>query len=229
MNTRTILSVALATLFLSISFCGKKDTPTGNASENAYLADTAIVRAILDTNGITNVGIIKVARLETRNSLYRVVNLKLIRDSLQGGIISFIPSSIGNLGALEILTLENDSIPVLPAELGTLTNLTTLSIKTCKIGSLPSTIGNCVALTHIYAQGNVLTTLPSTIGSLASLSLLDLTSNMIASLPDQITSLSCDLFIDGNKLCSPDVTVSASIQTWLDGHSSGWRNTQICP
>lgn len=92
--------------------------------------------------------------------------------------------------AFEVTTLKNLSIDgqigELPDELGNLTALEDLSISSLELTSLPATIGKLVNLTALRAYSNKLTTLPPEIGALTKLRKAVLWSNQFKTLPPEI-------------------------------------------
>jgi hypothetical protein len=229
MKSRIVWPVVLAILVLSISFCAKKNNPLDTASEDAFLADTAAVHAILDINGLTTISYAAVTTMDTANGLYRAVGLNLNHSKLQGGTISSIPANLGVLTALGNLAFDSNSVTSLPAEIRNLVNLTSLSAIKNQLGSLPDAIGQCSKLRTLNVSDNMLQTIPSTISSLTQLRVLDLRGNQIATIPDAVAGLTGALqgvFVDNNKICAP----SSAVTTWLNTYAgSSWSATQVCP
>ena len=108
-----------------------------------------------------------------------------IRDS----ILYKLPESIGELAALQTLTLVRNEISSLPEAIGQLTMLKILNLNANQLSSLPENIGQLTRLHTFYLENNQLTSLPETIGQLTMLQILKLNANQLSSLPETIGHL----------------------------------------
>ncbi len=107
--------------------------------------------------------------------------------------LAALPATIGELGALNDLTLRNCSnLAALPAAIGELKALTKLNLQWCSsLTALPESIGELKALTTLdLSYCSSLAALPAAIGELGALKMLNLQgcSNLVA-LPDTIGEL----------------------------------------
>ncbi len=120
----------------------------------------------------------------------RVTNLGFNSNNLNGTL----PSEIGNLTALQILSLQGDSglTGTLPGEIGNMVSLTNLSLNYNQLlGNIPSSIYLLPNLTHISFFGNNLVgTISDSIALASNLELFDVSNNNITgSVPNTVTSL----------------------------------------
>ncbi len=88
-----------------------------------------------------------------------------------------------------VITANNKKLTRIPSSIGQLTALEVLNINSNNLESLPATLGNINYLTTITAANNNLNTVPSELGQLTNLTLLSLTQNPITSIPQEV----CDL------------------------------------
>jgi hypothetical protein len=197
-----------------------------NGDTIAYAADTALIRAILDSNGLTTTQARDVALFD---SSWRASVLDL---SMVSGTVTRLPAQIGELAHLTELNLSYQlQLKTLPAEIGQLSQLTTLNASHSGIKNIANPVFNCSLLVTLDLFNDSLTALPYTIGRLQHLSKLQIEYNQLPDLPDSIVRLSVPgqwTNVDGNKLCALD-----SVKTsWLGLHSydSNWLQYQVgCP
>jgi hypothetical protein len=159
---------------------------------NDYPCDSAVVRQLLDTNGLDTLTVEKVAgprkgRIDSLN--------------LTGKGIAVLPSTIGKLTSLKYLflgCLRYSGLPIgpycntlvkLPDEIGTLDSLVGLNVDGNQLTSIPATIGGLKQLTGLILSSNHLTAIPGEIGMLKNLRTLDLYHNDLQTLPDEIGQL----------------------------------------
>ena len=102
-----------------------------------------------------------------------------IRDS----ILYKLPNRIGELAALERLTLVHNKIRSLPEAIGQLTMLTILNLNANELTSLPETISQLTMLKILKLNANRLSSLPETIDQLAHLQELDVQNNPLTTRP----------------------------------------------
>lgn len=138
----------------------------------------------------------------TTDNSGRVTGLDLPDNGLTGRI----PSELGDLEHLQVLTLDrNDLSGPIPPELGRLANLQHLDLGSNHLtGPIPGELGNLRALEILNLDRNALSgSIPPELGDLADLKHLDLGSNdLTGPIPgelDNLESLTL-LHLDGNSL-----------------------------
>jgi Leucine-rich repeat (LRR) protein len=132
----------------------------------------------------------------------RVVSVTLNNNNLTGNL----PSSIGNLTALNQLSLANNKlIGTIPAEIGNILPLKILYLFGNQLtGSIPDNFINLVNVENLWLYANQLSgTVPVNIGNLAALKSLNLRDNNLSgNIPasiGQLTNLEF-LYLNGNQL-----------------------------
>ena len=137
------------------------------------------------------------------NGQGQVTHLSLRNNGLSGSL----PSSLGNLEALQVLSLDRNSIG----------------------GSLPSQLGNLSNLKRLAMNRNSLAgSIPSGLGNLPNLSIIGLARNSLSgSVPSGFTSLANlqRLAIANTGLCAPD---TAAFDDWLDTVSDKPGGVETC-
>ena len=129
-----------------------------------------------------------------------------------------LPAELGNLTALECLSLGRNQFTELPPELGNLTALETLRLHGNQLsGSIPPELGSLAALELLYLRHNQLTgSIPPELGNLTELVMLELYRNQLTgSLPRtflQLQGLDVFWFSTNAGLCAPP---DDEFQTWL--------------
>ncbi len=152
----------------------------------------------------------------TTNAEGEVIRLELRINNLSGSL----PASLGQLDALEVLSLDRNSLSgSLPAELGNLSKLTRLAMNRNQLsGSIPSELGQLSKLSIIGLARNQLSgSLPESLGGLSGLTRLALHHNagLSGELPQGlVNSALVYLHFQESGLCAPS---DAAFQTWLDG------------
>jgi Leucine-rich repeat (LRR) protein len=120
----------------------------------------------------------------------RVTSLDLANNNLSGQI----PTEIGNLTLVDILSLDNNQLSgSIPPSIGDLSNLKFLVLRYNQLsGSIPSSIGALSNLESLNFSFNQLSgTIPLEIVSLTQLEDLDLSNNLlVGSIPNSIGNLS---------------------------------------
>lgn len=146
------------TLFIAITFFN-----FSSYSEDNFLNDREAVRAILDSNGLFTVTYNEVSVLD---STPRIIELHLSQTE-----ITSIPSEIGKLSALKVLTLGGN-LDTLPIEFCNLTNLEKLNLSySCILQTLPDSLGKLSKL-HTISGGRI-HILPNSAGDLTQLTLIE--------------------------------------------------------
>ena len=137
------------------------------------------------------------------------------------GLTGEIPSELGSLSDLEVLSLVGNSLTgAIPSELGDLSNLRVLNLTSNSLtGEIPSKLSNLSNLRALYLTGNSLTDkVPSELGDLSSLEDLHLDNNSLTGeIPLDFLDLSSLLLFYwdvNNGLCAPD---TSEFDDWLDG------------
>ncbi|GAA6006965.1 hypothetical protein JCM11491_001457 [Sporobolomyces phaffii] len=146
------------------------------------------------------------------NSLTRFsltgTGMTLTTLNLSYGKLSTLSADLfDNLGSLETLILDSNTLRILPETLGTLTNLVNFSIKNNLLTNLPESIGQLQRLATLQVSGNNLHDLPPQIWLCAQLVTLNASSNLIKDFPD--------------PTLSPAIPVPASTPQDLDGEIGG--------
>lgn len=230
--------------------CGTSDS---NLLSGTYVADTTIIRSILDLNGLTGVQIQSVATdsiFDFASSARRVTRLNLWGTSIGAHDIDTLPPSIGDLSELIYLDVKDNTIKQIPSTVGKLSKLAYLNVSNNDLIALPDSLRFCIKLTSLFAnnnhisslsanfpnitllsdlhlESNNLTTLPSTIGSLSHLRVLTISSNYLTELPPSIMTITTLEYIEvtGNKLCEL-ATLQSSVHTWLNTISPNYKSSQ---
>ncbi len=127
-----------------------------------------------------------------------------VKLNLSNYNLSFLPTEIGQLGALTNLLLHNNHLPSLPKEIDRLKNLTALRLDHNRLTSLPKEIGQLRALCMLWLDYNRLTTLPKEIGQIGALIHLVLANNRLTNLPKEISQLRALIYlgVENNRLTS---------------------------
>ncbi|MBD3319841.1 MAG: hypothetical protein GF350_01965 [Chitinivibrionales bacterium] len=203
-------------------------------------ADSIIVRAILDSNGLTdtrvefvtttvmgsvvemNLSDLPITTIPSCISqLFSLEVLEMYDCSL-----SVLPPQVGSVRGLKELYLENNQLTTLPGAVCNLTNLEILYITSNQLESFPDDMGNMTSLKEIYADENALAALPWSLFIIDSLEYVDVTNNELTDLPSSLLSNSrVFLGIGGNHLCGISDTLNTYLQNSL-GWS--WQNDQEC-
>ncbi|MBN2006864.1 MAG: hypothetical protein JXA21_26155 [Anaerolineae bacterium] len=133
-------------------------------------------------------------------------NLTALEElSLDLNALTALPAEIGNLTMLKRLDLSSgNALTTLPAAIGNLTALEYLDLDYTNLVTLPAEIGDLPVLEWLKLGRNHLSVLPPAIGGLTTLTYLDLESNDLTALPAEIGNLTAlkHLYLDSNKLTS---------------------------
>ncbi len=206
--------------------------------------DLAIVTAILNSCGITEVSAQQVTEVENG----RVVSLDLSNKDIAKDGISTIPPEIGQLTELKKFSCGNNIITQIPDEIGNLTKLEQLILRSNRIEVLTTAIGKCESLvdldlqhnqldvvpgeiayckklTRLWLWGNKLSMLNSAVTQISSLRELYLKDNRLTTLPPGIMKMNLTYFdVIGNKICN----ASPELKAWLIKKDKRYRETQKC-
>lgn len=171
-----------------------------------YLSDSLLIRAILDSNGMTDRTVESVGDYSSDED--RFVNLhfssptplakpfylppeiggldRLKKVSITGlGLVS-LPPEIANLDRLGILDLSGNGLPAIPMVVFELFDLTRLELGSNNISSLPDSFGKLNFLEHLDLRSNKLTSIPYYILEPRYLKSLDISKNPLATIPVNI-------------------------------------------
>ncbi len=162
--------------------------------------DKAVVRSILEKNGLKDVSINDITELSRDG---RVIVLNLNKRGIDGVGLSVFPTDIFKLTALRGLFLKGNALREIPDEIGTLTDLIELNLAdNIDLGKLPPGIGNLRNLKKLDIRYCGLTDLPPEIGNLKNLEYLQMWGNGFIELPYNITELTGlkELYLKNNKL-----------------------------
>ncbi len=99
------------------------------------------------------------------------------------------PGWMGELVALERLSLRTNELAVVPRSISGLTRLFSLDLTGNALASLPTWLGDLSRLTNLRLYGNQLTELPPALRTLAGLTVLELSENPLGELPEWIGDL----------------------------------------
>mmetsp|Transcript_25309 Transcript_25309/g.76774 ORF Transcript_25309/g.76774 Transcript_25309/m.76774 type:complete len:726 (-) Transcript_25309:253-2430(-) len=122
--------------------------------------------------------------------------------NLSGNRLRALPHSFGKLVALVTLGLGANRLQALPAELGGLGALRTLQLGENRLTELPESLGACIALEDLGLAQNALCSLPDSLGKLTALRALVLAQARLVRLPADIARLATlqQLELSGSKL-----------------------------
>lgn len=124
-----------------------------------------------------------------------VTELRLRSDNRLTGSI---PTELGTLASLEVLSLAGQFVDSIPLEIGALSNLRTLSLQGNLTGSIPTELGNLINLqTLIIGRSQLSGSIPAEIGNLTKLRYLVLVDNQLTdSIPSTISKLTNLITLD---------------------------------
>jgi len=209
--------------------------------------DKAVVRSILDKNGLKDMKVEDVAEFSREG---RVIVLNLNKRGISGVGIGVFPPEILKLTALRGLFLKGNAIRELPDDIdalselielnladnndlgnlppgiGNLRNLRKLDIRYCGLTSLPQEIGNLKNLEYLQMWGNGFIDLPYCVTDLSNLKELYLNNNKLANIPYDIIRMDNLKYIDlqRNYLCN----VLPEVDAWLLSRDRRYKDHQYC-
>lgn len=209
-----------------------------------YLEDVSVIRAILDSNGITGVSIESITKSENG----RIISLDLSSKDISKSFVDKIPPVIGKLAHLRKLSLSHNSLMSIPAEIGNLTNLKELDLGSNELSSLPATFSSLKNLEKLDVRNNSLYDFPKEVLSMKKLWYLHLQNNKFKSLPEGISSLTGlkELYLKGNRLESLPKSImklklsycelienklcnlSPDLDAWMKKKDKRYKEWQMC-
>lgn len=128
-------------------------------------------------------------RAHNADVLRAAFEITSIKDLSISGDLTKLPDELGNLTALEDLSITSLGLTSLPATIGKLVNLTTLRAYSNKLTTLPPEIAGLTKLRKAVLWSNQFKTVPPEIGSWTSIVELELKWNQLESLPDELGNL----------------------------------------
>ena len=162
------------------------------------------------------------------NGQGQVTHLQLRNNGLSGSL----PTALGNLEALQVLSLDRNSISgSLPTKLGNLSNLTRLAMNRNQLtGSIPTELGSLPNLSIIGLARNSLSgSLPTSLGNLSGLTRLALHDNtqLSGALPSGFVNMDGmqRLAIARTDLCAPN---TPAFDAWLNTVPDKPGGVQTC-
>ena len=121
------------------------------------------------------------------------LSLSITSPATPPGIAGPIPTQIGNLTNLSVLSVGNNRLTgPIPTQIGNLANLRRLALSFNRLtGPIPTQIGNLANLTYLFIGNNRLTgSIPTQIGNLIKLGYMYINSNSLSgSIPTQLGNL----------------------------------------
>jgi internalin A len=129
-----------------------------------------------------------------------------------------------------VLDLSELSLTELPESIGQLTALQELSLRGNKLTELPESIGQLIALQSLYLDNNKLTELPESIGQLTALQSLYLSGNKLAELPESFGNLKGleELYLHGNgALGLPLEVLGATFDDYINNRGNPAKPDEI--
>ena len=154
--------------------------PSKKAAAQDLHSDTLAVRAILDSNGVSN-SVLMDTIIGIDPTINRVTSLRLRTKEF-----TVLPSELGKLTALKALDIPNSGIKYIPEEIGNLTQLEDIYAIRSGLKHIPSSICNCSMLRSLYINENEIDSLPKDIGNLKGLVFVIAYINKIQNLPASI-------------------------------------------
>jgi Leucine-rich repeat (LRR) protein len=147
-----------------------------------YQKDSAAVRAILDSNGLSNIRVRDVTSIDSNR--IRKIDWAPLH---MGFTLSVLPPDIAKLTELTILRLTFQRIKRLPDEICSMKSLTELAVSE-SLETIPDSIGNLVNLGALYVSSKI-KAIPQSLAQLYSLRSLNLTGDHFDTIPQSIFAL----------------------------------------
>ena len=207
----------------------------------SFDCDSIAVRSILDSNGLSNIGVEDVATVDPvggrivglnlsgrslRNVPRNIGSLSMLSElNLTDNLLTSLPEHIGYLRRLRQCRLDNNQILELPYEISYIDSLRELTVRNNRLHRFDQFLIN-LPLVKLDLGYNELSAIPAGTVMFDSIQSLYLDHNQLTGLPDAITVLRPDTFsIAGNRLCN----VSKNLSNWLMQVDADWEEQQICP
>ena len=119
-----------------------------NPISNNYICDTLIIRAILDSNGMSTISV---------NAVISGMNSGRVSDlEIMESLFTTIPSVIGGLHTVESVEMRKTLVSSLPGRIGELINITELELDSNQLTTLPLEITNITQLVLLDLSYNKL-------------------------------------------------------------------------
>lgn len=131
-------------------------------------------------------------------------------------LISEIPSAIGEMKLLQILSLRNNQIEYLPSQVCECINLKKLFLQGNKMSTLPNLFGKLTVLQDLNLGNNDFTDFPEVLTSLSNVVNLDFGNNKLATLPRTLAQMKCLAYLnlEGNPIKQPPAALART--PWVD-------------
>ncbi|XP_039161311.1 disease resistance protein RUN1-like [Eucalyptus grandis] len=111
----------------------------------------------------------------------------IVRGTILGPVVSYLPNSIGNLQSLTRLEMESVGISELPHRIGELKDLESLCLSRCyELRELPNSIGGLESLLELDLSHTKVTELPESIGFLRKLKVIRIDHSEVRKIPGTI-------------------------------------------
>lgn len=137
--------------------------------------DTLIVRKLLDSNGLSNIPLSQVIQLNRDNRIVgldldslglrflspEISTLRLRHLSLNVNLLDSLPSAIGQIRTLEVLSVRKNNLVYVPGNLGDLSYLRSLDLSRNLLSSLPENLVRLQHLQELQVGYNSLLQLPA--------------------------------------------------------------------
>jgi len=156
-------------------------------------------------------------------------NRRLVYLFLDDSQLTSLPASIGNLSAIEVLSLNNNEIYNIPEDWGNMTSLEGLSIDHNNIDEIPQNIWRLTKLKELHCNHNQIETLPESIGKLENLQRLHFAHNKLFTLPETMGTLKRLEYLDvsHNKITYlPETMCLLQLNIYFNSFVAG--NNFIC-
>lgn len=119
--------------------------------------------------------------------------------------ITVVPSSIGDLKRLEVLSLQSNLLTNIPPEVCLLERLTTIHLQGNQLRTVPNLLGRLKNLTDLDLSNNMFEDFPAVLTTLPRLTVLHMRNNKLTTLPSGMTNLRTMVILDvqGNLITEP--------------------------
>ena len=153
---------------------------------------------------------------DNNSNINYLLHAELTELWLCNNMIKFLPSEIGNLKCLTVLSVKGNILESVPEEICLLERLRRLYLNNNKIKKLPSLLSSLTKLIDLDIKNNKFEYFPEVICSLRDLIHLNISENNFISLPKKLSKLRFLLSLNmTDTLISGDCSVLASLH-WVD-------------